>query len=99
VKSNEYSWRCPASKAPGFGRPDRILDEVAVAFVTTGAGADEHEVSEAALELCARQLADFKVPREVYVIDALPEALLGKIAKDRSANEALKRLNDQDDRA
>jgi carnitine-CoA ligase len=80
------------------GRPDRILDEVAVAFVTTSAGADEHEVREAALELCARELADFKVPREVYVIDALPEALLGKIAKGSLRDEALKRLKDEADR-
>lgn len=63
------------------GRPDPIRDEVAVGFVMVAGGVDAEKVPDAALALCAEKLADFKVPRAVYVVDALPEALLGKIAK------------------
>jgi len=72
--------------------PDPILDEVAVAFVTLHPGADEEEVRRQALDTCASQLADFKVPRRVYVVDELPESLLGKIAKAALRDEAVKRM-------
>jgi crotonobetaine/carnitine-CoA ligase len=76
------------------GRPDPILDEVAVAFVTVLPGADEEAVRRNAIEACAAQLADFKVPRHVYVVDELPEALLGKISKAALRDEALERMTD-----
>jgi crotonobetaine/carnitine-CoA ligase len=79
------------------GRPDRILDEVAVAFLTVRAGVDEATVRTGAVEACAAQLADFKVPRDVYVIDELPESLLGKIAKATLRDEAIKRMTDAPD--
>ncbi len=80
------------------GRPDRILDEVAVAFVTVRAGTDEDVVRRDAIEACTARLADFKVPRDVYVVDELPESLLGKIAKAALRDEALKRMADADAR-
>jgi crotonobetaine/carnitine-CoA ligase len=76
------------------GRPDPILDEVAVAFLTLGPGTDESAVGAAAAEECRARLADFKVPRAVYVLDELPESLLGKIAKAALKDEALKRMAD-----
>jgi crotonobetaine/carnitine-CoA ligase len=76
------------------GRPDRILDEVAVAFLTIASGTDESAVAPAAVEACRARLADFKVPRAVYVLDELPESLLGKIAKAALKDEALKRMAD-----
>jgi crotonobetaine/carnitine-CoA ligase len=78
--------------AATVGRPDPILDEVAVAFVTIVPGADEDEVAAAAHDACIAQLADFKVPRRIYVIDELPEAVLGKIAKGALRDEALQRM-------
>jgi crotonobetaine/carnitine-CoA ligase len=78
--------------AATVGRPDPILDEVAVAFVTIVPGADEDEVVAAAHDACIAQLADFKVPRRIYVIDELPEAVLGKIAKGALRDEALQRM-------
>lgn len=73
---------CPGVRAAGVvGRPDPILDEVAVAFVVATPGADVGALPDAAIAHCREHLADFKVPRRVYVIDALPESLLGKIAK------------------
>ena len=74
------------------GRPDPIRDEVAVGFVTVADGADAAAVHDAAVALCAEKLADFKVPRAVYVVDALPEALLGKIAKATLREWALERV-------
>ena len=62
------------------GRRDAMLDEVPVAFVVAP-GADEATLAEAVVAACRDQLADFKVPRAVHLIDALPEATLGKIAK------------------
>jgi carnitine-CoA ligase len=82
------------ASAAVVGRPDRILDEVAVAFVTVTNEADEATVADEALARCAAQLADFKVPRSVYVIDELPESLLGKVAKAALRDEAIKRTDD-----
>ena len=61
------------------GRPDAWLDEVPVAFVIApGAGA---EISHAVVTACEELLADFKVPRDVYVVDELPRSTLRKINK------------------
>jgi len=61
------------------GRHDDRWGEVAVAFVTLRenmtATADE------LLEHCRRQLARFKVPREIVFVDALPRNPSGKVLK------------------
>jgi crotonobetaine/carnitine-CoA ligase len=74
------------------GRPDPMRDEVAVGFVTVAPGVDRGDVTEAAVAICTAQLADFKVPRDVYVIDELPESLLGKIAKATLREWAVERM-------
>lgn len=79
------------TSAAVVARPDPLLEEVAVGFVTVDASSDESAVRDAALAACRRQLADFKVPRDLYVIDALPEGLLGKIAKVKLRDEAIGR--------
>jgi carnitine-CoA ligase len=78
------------------GRPDPVLDEVAVAFVTVRPGTDEDAVRRDAIEVCTARLADFKVPRDVFVVAELPESLLGKIAKAALRDEAVKRMADAD---
>ena len=60
-------------------KPDRKLDEVPVAFVT-GTG-DHAQLRLSIAESCKNNLADFKIPREVYVVDTLPRGILGKINK------------------
>ncbi len=56
-----------------------MLDEVPVAFVI---GADPPaEIEQAVLSACRQQLADFKVPRQVRVVDEMPRSTLNKIAK------------------
>jgi crotonobetaine/carnitine-CoA ligase len=61
------------------GRPDQMLGEVPVAFIKTVQPIPgiEHMVAE----VCQQKLADFKVPREVRLIDEFPRVTLGKIDK------------------
>lgn len=57
----------------------RMLDEVPVAFVI-GTGTNPTLQADV-LAACKAQLADFKVPREVRVVDEMPRSTLNKIAK------------------
>jgi crotonobetaine/carnitine-CoA ligase len=67
-----------------------MLSEVAVAFVIRGPGADDDDgrLEKAVIEQCAAHLADFKVPRAVYVVDEFPRATLDKIAKNKLRERA-----------
>jgi crotonobetaine/carnitine-CoA ligase len=67
------------SEAGVVGRPDATLDEVPVAFITT-TGSDPTIVDEV-LGRCTRLLADFKVPRAVYLVEQLPHVTLNKVDK------------------
>lgn len=66
------------------GQKHEWLDAVPVAFVVVGPGAEaDHALLEKqVVEACASQLADFKVPRAVYVVDDFPRATLEKVAKN-----------------
>ena len=50
--------------------PDARLGEVAVAFVQLKHGA--HASAETLIDACRENLANFKVPRAIYFVDALP---------------------------
>lgn len=72
------------------GRPSKMYDELPVAFVvaTKSASPDLVDRVEAA---CRLALSSFKVPHEIFLVDALPRAALDKIAKGelrRSLSEA-----------
>jgi len=71
-----------------------MLNEVAVAFVIRGPGAepDDSVLEKAIIERCAANLADFKVPRAVYVVDEFPKATLDKVAKNQLRQMANERL-------
>lgn len=62
---------------------DPMLDEVPIVFVLPpeGSGGTAEELGEQVLAACKKSLADFKVPREVRVVDKLPRSTLEKIAK------------------
>jgi crotonobetaine/carnitine-CoA ligase len=62
-----------------------MLDMVPVAFVIKGWGApdDNEQLAQAIIDLCKANLADFKVPRAVYVVDEFPRATLDKVAKNK----------------
>ena len=62
----------------------RMLDEVPVAFVIAAPGlaADARaELAERIIMECRSKLADFKVPRQVFVVEDMPRSTLEKIHK------------------
>lgn len=61
------------------GRPDPLLDEVAVAFVVLAPGAST--TARQIVERCTDLLADFKAPRDVRFLSALPKGTLDKVLK------------------
>ncbi len=64
-----------------------MLDEIPVAFVIANPMAPPL-VEEAIVQYCSDNLASFKVPKAVFVVDSLPRSTLEKIAK----NELRKKL-------
>ena len=66
------------------GKKHEWLDQVVVAFVITTPDAPEHdELERQLIEHCAGQLAGFKVPRAVYVVDEFPLGTLDKLLKNK----------------
>lgn len=61
-------------------RKHRMLDEVPVVFVLPAAGAPP-DLPERVRAACVAQLADFKRPHEIRMVDALPRSTLEKVAK------------------
>jgi acyl-CoA synthetase (AMP-forming)/AMP-acid ligase II len=66
-------------EAAVVARPDSRWGEVPVAFVVVRP--DAPTTPEAITEHCAGQLAKFKVPKDVVLIDALPRNPSGKVLK------------------
>lgn len=77
------------------GQTHDMLDMVPVAFVIKGDGAepDDDAFGKAIIDACAENLADFKVPRAVYVVDEFPRATLDKVAKNKLREMADERLS------
>ncbi len=70
------------AEAAVVGAPDAMLDEVPVAFVVALPDwAGGSTLADAVLAACRRELADFKIPREVRILEELPRATLEKVAK------------------
>jgi crotonobetaine/carnitine-CoA ligase len=66
------------------GKHHEFLDEVVVAFViTTPAAPGADELEKQIIEACRAQLADFKVPRAVYVVEEFPLGTLDKLLKNK----------------
>ena len=66
------------------GKKHEWLDQVVVAFVITAPGAPEHAELEAqVIEACTGRLAEFKVPRAVYVVEEFPLGTLDKLLKNK----------------
>lgn len=60
-----------------LAREDDTWGQVGVAFVEGATGLDAREVTD----WCKARLADFKVPKAVEVVDALPRTPVGKVDK------------------
>jgi acyl-CoA synthetase (AMP-forming)/AMP-acid ligase II len=67
------------AQAAVIGIPDERLGEVGMAFVVTRSGADS--VPDF-VEWCRDEMANYKVPRVVEVVDELPINATGKVVKD-----------------
>jgi acyl-CoA synthetase (AMP-forming)/AMP-acid ligase II len=59
------------------GAPDERMGEVGVAFVVARRPIDGDEL----IEWCRERVANFKVPRRVHFVDALPVNASGKVTK------------------
>jgi len=67
-------------QAAVIGVPDARLGEVGVAFVVLRPGADP--TAGDIIAWCRDQMANYKVPRAVRFLDALPLNASGKVVKD-----------------
>jgi crotonobetaine/carnitine-CoA ligase len=66
------------------GKQHDFLDQVVVAFVITAPDApDEATLEQSVIATCKQSLADFKVPRAVYVVDEFPLGTLDKLLKNK----------------
>jgi acyl-CoA synthetase (AMP-forming)/AMP-acid ligase II len=65
------------SDAALVGHPDERLGEVPVAWVELAAPAEPAEL----IAWCRERVANFKVPREVVIVNALPRNAMGKVRK------------------
>jgi len=63
------------------GQKHFMLDEVPVVFVIPQDGAPD-DLPAAIIEVCRENLADFKVVREVFIVEDFPRSTLEKIAKN-----------------
>lgn len=68
------------SEAAVIGVPDERMGEVGKAFVVPRAGATV--TPEEVIAYCRDRLANYKVPRYVEVVDALPKNATGKVTKN-----------------
>ena len=67
-------------QAAVIGIPDERLGEVGIAFVVSGSG-DPANGAEI-LAWCRDQMANYKVPRRIEIVDELPLNATGKVVKD-----------------
>ncbi|RMF17636.1 MAG: fatty acid--CoA ligase family protein [Candidatus Dadabacteria bacterium] len=74
------------------GMPDKRMGEVGCAFVVPreGATVDEAEL----IAWCREQMANYKVPRRVIVVDALPTNATGKVLKYELRDRARELVTD-----
>ena len=66
-------------QAAVIGIPDERLGEVGMAFVVTGTGTGS---AAEIIDWCRDQMANYKVPRVVAIVDEIPVNATGKVMKD-----------------
>ncbi len=62
-----------------IGVADERMGEIGMAFIVREPGADVSE--EALVGWCREQMANYKVPRHLRFVDALPRNAMGKVEK------------------
>lgn len=70
-------------EAAVVGKKHAMLDEVPVVFILPqgGVAGAPHDLQDKVTAACRAALADFKVPREIRLVDELPRSTLEKVAK------------------
>lgn len=68
------------TQAAVIGIPDERLGEVGMAFVVTRSG--DPDAGPGILAWCRDEMANYKVPRRIEIVDALPLNATGKVVKD-----------------
>jgi acyl-CoA synthetase (AMP-forming)/AMP-acid ligase II len=76
-------------QAAVIGIPDQRLGEVGMAFVVTRSG--DPAVGADILAWCRDEIANYKVPRAIEVVDELPVNATGKVVKDELRARAARR--------
>jgi acyl-CoA synthetase (AMP-forming)/AMP-acid ligase II len=74
------------TEAVCFGIPDRVYGEAVAAAVVLKDDATEADL----IAHCRLSLADFKCPKIIYVVDAIPRGATGKIQRRNVAAEIIK---------
>jgi acyl-CoA synthetase (AMP-forming)/AMP-acid ligase II len=74
------------AEAAVVGVPDERLGEVPVAFIVPAAGP---LATDGLIQWCRDRLANFKVPRHVWLTDSLPRVTAGKILKPQVRDRAI----------
>jgi acyl-CoA synthetase (AMP-forming)/AMP-acid ligase II len=69
-----------------IGIPDERLGEVGMAFVVAKAGSSP--IQDEIISWCRGEMANYKVPRRVAIVDALPLNAVGKVVKPELRNAA-----------
>lgn len=67
------------AEAVSFGAPHPTWGEEVQAVVVLRADVSEKEL----LQHCQEHLAEFKIPRKLYVVDAIPRGATGKVQRNR----------------
>jgi len=88
----EFLYRHPAvADVQVVGVPDERYGEELMAWVVLRPGYTDLSAEEVR-EFCAGQLAHYKVPRYVYVVDGFPMTVTGKVRKVEMREESIKIL-------
>jgi len=74
-----------------IGMPDNVMGEVAVAYIIPREGIDIE--SQEIVDFCVGEIANFKVPRYVQIVDEFPMTQSGKIQKFRLREIAKKSMD------
>lgn len=78
--SSVLLWHPAVVEAATIGVPDDIYGEGIVSFVAARAG---HTVSpDELIAYCRTRLSDFKLPQQVFVLEAIPKNDRGKVARE-----------------
>jgi acyl-CoA synthetase (AMP-forming)/AMP-acid ligase II len=70
-------------EAAAIGRPNPVLGEDVHLVVVLGENADASE--DDLIEFCKGRLADYKVPRSVSFVDALPKNAMNRVVRSELA--------------